>query len=50
MVQYQELYKKYRPRVFEEVVGQDNAINQIKTLILFKENRQNSRFFILCIV
>lgn len=34
MVQYQELYKKYRPRVFEEVVGQDNAINQIKTLIL----------------
>lgn len=33
MSHYQELYKKYRPKVFEEVIGQDVAIQQIKSLI-----------------
>lgn len=31
---YQELYKKYRPRVFEDVIGQDVAIQQIKSFII----------------
>jgi DNA polymerase-3 subunit gamma/tau len=30
---YQELYKKYRPTNFDEVVGQENVVEQIKTLI-----------------
>lgn len=34
MNNYQELYKKYRPRLFDEVVGQDNAIKQIKNMLI----------------
>ena len=31
---YQELYKKYRPRVFDQVIGQDNAVNYLKNIII----------------
>lgn len=31
---YLELYKKYRPRVFDEVIGQDSAVKQIKSMIM----------------
>ena len=30
---YQELYKKYRPRVFDQLIGQDNAVNYLKNII-----------------
>jgi len=33
---YQELYKKYRPREFDQVIGQENAVNYLKNILINK--------------